>query len=366
MKVLILSANTGGGHNSAAAAVLEAFERREISCEVRDALAFISEFHSEVISTGHIYLYRYLPKLFGLGYRYEEQHQPKLIYEQMAMGARKFARFVNRNEYDVIISTHIFGSMMVTEARRWYGLSVPHYLIVTDYSYYPGTDMVDVDRYFVGAEDLNPLYIASGIDKGRLTASGIPIQSKFLTPLDKVQARRELHLHENGPVILLFSGSIGCGHLTKVVPQLEAILPEDAKLVVICGNNKRLANRLREHCGARCRVIGYTKRVADYMAAADLCISKPGGLSTTEMLAMQLPMVLMLSVPGCETHNLNYFVHHGVAIGSEEWPKAIQSCAELICNPDKLERMRCRYATMEYPGGAEVIVQTVIDDYVKQ
>lgn len=363
MRVLILSANTGGGHNSAAGAVREAFIQRGIPCEIQDTLSFISEIHSEVICGGHIYLYRYLPKLFGVGYRFEERHPPRFIYEQMAFGAKKLKEYLLQNHFDAVVSTHIFGSMMLTEVRRKYGLTIPHYLVVTDYSVYPGTDMVDVDRYFIGAEDIKPLYITDGIQSDRLVASGIPIRSKFLTPPDKTEARRQLHLPEEGPVVLLFSGSIGCGGFSQVVPALEQKLPEDATLVVICGNNTRLANRLRRYCSDRSRIIGFTKRITDYMAAADLCISKPGGLSTTEMLAMGLPMVLMLSVPGCETHNLKYFIDSGGAVGTDRWPEAIRQCAELVRQPDKLAQMRRRLLTMGYPGGADVIARTVIEDY---
>lgn len=362
MKVLILSANTGGGHNSAAAAVQEVFEQKGIDCDIRDALAFVSEFHSEVISTGHVYLYRYLPKLFGVGYRFEERHHPRLLYEQMAMGAKRFARFVARNGYDAVVSTHIFGSMMATESREKFGLSIPHYLVVTDYCMYPGMEMIDVDRFFIAAEDLSPLYIASGIHPNRLCASGIPIRHRFMSPMEKSEARRSLRLKDDGPVILLFSGSIGCGHLTHVVPRLERLLPEDAKLVVICGNNRKLAKRLRDHCGEKCRVMGFTNRVADYMAAADLCISKPGGLSTTEMVAMKMPMLLMLSVPGCETHNLNYFVHHGVALGTDSWSEVIAACERLMLHPDELDKMRQKYRKLSYAGGAELIVTSVMED----
>ena len=197
----------------------------------------------------------------------------------------------------------------------------------------------------------------------RLMASGIPIRSQFLTPPDRSESRRQLHLPEQGLVVLLFSGSIGCGRFTQVVPALEQQLPEDASLVVVCGENKRLANRLRKRCGDRCRIIGFTKRMADYMAASDVCISKPGGLSTTEMLTMGLPMVLMHSVPGCETHNLNFFTDARGAVGTDQWSEAIRLCAQLVRQPDKLAEMRQNLLAMGYPGGADVIARTVIEDY---
>ena len=118
MRVLILSANTGGGHNSAAKAIGEALSRRDVEYELRDCLSFISETASQVISSGHNGLYRYLPKVFGWGYRFEENHSGKLLYESMAPGAKGLFAFLEKNNFDLIISTHTFAALMITEARK--------------------------------------------------------------------------------------------------------------------------------------------------------------------------------------------------------------------------------------------------------
>ena len=340
MKILLLSANTGGGHNSAAAAVQSELESRGVQCLQRDALAFVSEIHSDIISSGHSYIYRYFPQLFGAGYRFEEKHPPRFIYDQMALGAKRFAEFLSQNPVDVIISTHIFGSMLVTESRAKCKVTTPHYLITTDYAVYPGADMIDVDQFFIPAADLAGAYREIGIPEDRLAVSGIPINSAFNNLDDKGSARRKLHLPQEGKIVLLFSGSIGCGRLDRIAPELEKRLSDDTTLIIICGHNSRLVKRLKEICGERTVVIGYTTRIAEYMAAADLCISKPGGLSVTEMTVAQVPMVLMLSVPGCETRNLDFFVSHQAALGTDDWDEAIELTGILLRNPDRLASMR--------------------------
>lgn len=365
MRVLLLSANTGGGHNSAAAAVQAAFEQKGVMCEMRDALSFVSEIHSDIISSGHTYIYRYFPQLFGVGYRFEERHPPRFIYDQMAMGAKRFVSYLQEHTFDAVVSTHIFGSMLMTEARKKYGVSIPHYVVVTDYAMYPGTDMVDVSRFFIAAEGLVSTYVDAGIAPERLTVSGIPIRPSFTQCYDKTEVRRRLHLPENGRLVLLFSGSIGCGRLHKVAPELERNLPQDATLVILCGHNMRTYHQLTEKCGPKTVVVGYTNRIAEYMAAADMCISKPGGLSITEMLAMQLPMVLMLSVPGCESRNMTFFVENKIAVGTEDWDEAILETARLVRSSDDLNAMREQMRQIGYPGGAPVIAQTVIEDCSK-
>lgn len=363
MRVLLLSCNTGGGHNSAAKAIMESFKKRSVDCDRADALAFISEVHSEIVSNGHSYIYRHLPQLFGVGYRFEEKHPPKFIYDQMSLGAKKLAQHIANGNYDAIVCTHIFAAMMVTEAKKKHGISVPQHLVITDYCAYPGTEMVDVKHFFVPAESLRATYTSLGVDSSKIVASGIPVDMSFDLPLKKSDARKKLHLPEKGKIVLLFSGSIGCGRLHKIAPELERKLPDDTTLVIICGHNHRLHKQLNRVCSHNTVVVGYTNRINDYMTAADLCISKPGGLSVTEMLVKRLPMVLMLSVPGCETRNMEFFVNHDAAVGTNDWNEAIFHTVELITNTDKMTAMQENLNAIGYPGGATVIADTVIREY---
>ncbi len=366
MRILLLSCNTGGGHNSAAVAIRRHCEMRGIECDTRDALLFVSKPHSDVISNGHVYIYRHFPRLFGIGYRFEEKHPPRFLYDQMALGAKKFAAFLKDNPYDAIVCTHLFGNMLVTEARKKYGVTLAHYAVVTDYTMYPGANMVDAHRYFIAAERVRSVYEQAGIASDRLVVSGIPVSPGFLSAMDKKTARRHLGLPEEGKMVLLFSGSIGCGKLQRKAPELEKQLPDSTHLVIICGNNKRVFKQLQKSCGPHTTVVGFTDRVAEYMAAADLCVTKPGGLSTTEMLAVGLPMVLMLSVPGCETHNMKHFEDLGVAIGTDNWDEAIRMAAQLIRDDKRLSEMRERLQNSGYPGGAKVVVDTVLADLAEQ
>lgn len=362
MRILLLSCHTGGGHDSAAEAIGAHFAERGIACDIHDALLFVSKAHTQILSKGHFFMYRHLPTLFGIGYRFEEKHPPRFLYKQMSLGAKKFAAFLEKNAYDAIICTHIFGNMLATEARRKYGVTIPHYVVTTDYAMHPGTDMVDAARYFIAAEQIRPALLEAGIPGERIVASGIPVSPGFLMQKDKRAVRRVLGLPEEGKMILLFSGSIGCGKLNRIAPQLERRLPANCSLVVICGHNKRMYKLLQGNSNPRLTVIGYTKRVSEYMAAADLCITKPGGLSTTEMLAAGLPMVLMLSVPGCETRNLDFFKNLGVAVGTNDWNEAIDLTVDLISDDARLAEMRQRLLDVGYPGGAKVIADWVLAD----
>ena len=114
MRVLILSANTGGGHNSTAQALAHALARHGAEYEIADTLAFISVRLSDLVSRGHTYVYRRLPRLFGIGYRFEERHTPHFIYEQCARGAESLYRKLTAGGFDAVLCVHVFSAMMLT------------------------------------------------------------------------------------------------------------------------------------------------------------------------------------------------------------------------------------------------------------
>ena len=122
MGILLLSANTGEGHNATARAIMEVYENRQIPCRMEDTLSFLSPGFSKFICDWHIRLYRYGPKLFDFGYRFAEvtanpdEFNP--IYELLSLGAKKLRDWILEQDFDAIICSHAFAGVMVTEIRR--------------------------------------------------------------------------------------------------------------------------------------------------------------------------------------------------------------------------------------------------------
>ncbi|MBQ8683291.1 MAG: hypothetical protein IJ518_02095 [Clostridia bacterium] len=364
MRVLILSANTGGGHNSAAKAVGEAFRRLGHEYEITDALSFLSETVSEVLSKGHNNLYRYLPGLFGVGYRFAENHSPRLLYESMAPGAKRLSQFIKNGDFDVAVCTHVFAAMMITEGYKKYDLHIPQYFVSTDYTCYPGVSTVDVEAVFMPAEGLRQEFLDGGVQEERLVAiNGIPISHIFSVPPLQEEARHRLGLPQEGRVVLLCCGSMGCGNMHSVAPDFVRQLPEDVTFVVICGHNVRAYQQLTEMALERTVVVGFTNQIVDYMAAADICVSKPGGLSTTELLSVKVPMVLLLAVPGCESRNMDFLVGQKLAVRADDWDEAVTATVRLLCEPDELKALQDRLEETDFSRGADTVATYVTKRY---
>ncbi len=360
MRMLILSANTGGGHNSTANALAEQFERMNVQCEIVDALSMISEKASRFISWGHSYVYRKLPKLFGTAYRFEERHPPRQIYEYFAKGAVSLQEKLLSEHFDAVICVHVFAGMMMTEVRRCYENRIPTYFIATDYTCSPGVSSLDADAFFIPHRMLFSEFVRTSIPVNKLYATGIPVKRAFYENLDKKEARRRLELREDGPVVLLGCGSMGCGNLDRHALELANKLPTDVTLVVLCGKNEELANDLSRFSSDTFCVVGFTNDIPLYMSASDVYLTKPGGLMTTEAIAKRLPMVFVEAVPGCETRNLNFLSDIGVGEKTKNWKQAISKTVSMVENPELLEKQKERMENFHAGVSAQQICQYIL------
>ena len=329
MKFLILSCNTGGGHNATAAAISEYFTAHGQTCVTMDCLDFLPQMKAKLISEGHILLYRKAPKLFGLGYRFEEEHMPRFILSQCESYADEFCQAVQQVGCDAVINVHVFSALIMTAARRQFGLKLPGYFVATDYTCSPGVAQADLDAYFIPHESLTAEFVQCGVPADRLVPTGIPVRPAFCTGVPQREARERLGLSAEGRLVLLACGSMGAGPMEELAQLLDQQLPAEDQLVVICGTNEKLERDLEKDRLSDCvSIVGFTREMDLYMDAADLILTKAGGLSTTEALMKRLPMVYINAVPGCETRNLEFMVSHGYA-RTADTPEAL---TELVCS----------------------------------
>ena len=367
MRVLILSANTGTGHNSTAHALAEQLESLHIECEIADTLALISERVSDFISWGHSYVYRRLPKLFGVGYRYEEKHPARFIYERCAKGADALQKKLTEGSYNAVICVHVFSGMMMTEVRARYHNRVPAYFVATDYTCSPGVSELELDGCFIPHRMLLGEFVRQGtVPARKLFATGIPVRREFYERQSKAEARRALGMPEDGQVVLISCGSMGCGHLERSALILFRHLPATATLVVLCGRNEKLLEALEPHACDRLRPIGFTDKVPTYMSAADVYLTKPGGLTTSEAIVKQVPMIFIDAVPGLETRNFDFLISCGVASGAKNWRQVISLVQKALRNPATLQKQVEAMKAFSPQNAAAQICREVLRDINEQ
>ena len=343
VKVLILTCSTGEGHNSCAAAIREAFEAQGIPCDVMDALGLVSEKLSSFICNWHTRIYRYIPKAFGSGYAYTENHRTflsegKWNLQYMMPGAEKLHALLWEQGYNALICTHVFGAAMATQMRNKYGRGALTCFLATDYTCSPTVEDNDADIYFIPAEDLAGEFTAAGLPAQNLAATGIPVRQDFYAPEAKAQAKAKLGLPQDMENVLLMCGSMGCGPIEELAEALSQRLPAHTLLSVVCGTNDKLLRALEKKQLENVRLFGYTRQIPLLMDSVELFLTKPGGISVTEAAVKGLPMLFINAVGGCETHNLNYFTTRGWA-ETAEGPEALASkCVAMLQDREALGR----------------------------
>lgn len=361
-KVIILSCSTGQGHNSCARALQEYFWQQGVACDVCDALAFLSKGFAKLISWGHSCMYRHFPGLFRWGYCYSEAHQGVFrqgswVCKLLTVGANRLYRHLVLGRYDTVLCTHVFSAIMVSQLLRRRPLAVETGFVATDYTDYPGMESCPLGRCFIAGESLTEVYAQRGVPRETIVPTGIPVRQDFFEKLDKAEAKRQLRLREEDRHLLVMCGSMGCGPIRDILGHLAAELPRQVHVTVICGTNQRLYRQLNRRYGANSRIhlVGYTHRVSLYMDAADLYVTKPGGISVTEAAAKHLPMLFVDAVAGCEEYNMEFFLRRGCAATAGTPEELARLTLRLLGDEEERKGMEGHLAEYRQPNGAERI-----------
>lgn len=323
MEALILSCSTGGGHNTAARAVKEELEARGHNAVMLDPYTLDPTWKAAHVGSFYVFTAKCFPHIFGAVYHVGMRlcHLPirSPMYFANRKAAKKLGEYLKSNEYDVIAMTHFYAAEMLTYLKRkGYDLP-PTVFIGTDYTCTPFTMETTCDKYVIPAEDLCGDYIKQGATGDQLLPYGIPVSRVFETPAGDITAlRKELGLQPDKRCVLVTGGSMGAGNIKRLTAKLMRYGKEnpDTQFVIICGTNEKLRRMLAEKTDSNnsFTVLGFTDRMHDYMAVADVFVTKPGGLSSTEAAVSGVPIVHMSPIPGCETKNIKYFVGHGMSL----------------------------------------------------
>lgn len=363
MKVLVLSCNTGEGHNSCGSALCDSFRSKGLVCEQEDALRFVSPVFSKIVSWGHTRIYRHVPGLFGSGYQYAQGHnrlfdEQALIYKILSSGSEKLLELIREEKYDTIVCTHVFSALMVTDIMRRFDPRLHTGFVSTDYTCSPSCGESQLDAYFIPDSTLEDEFVSCGIPREKIISSGLPVRRMFLGQKYKAEAREYLGLPADCRHMLVMCGSMGCGPVRKLMALLSERLPRDCYITVICGTNRRLRRQLeRDHAdNTNIRIYGFRQDVSLIMDSADLYLTKPGGISTSEAAAKKLPMVFVNAVAGCESHNMKFFVEQGAAVTADTTEELVSLSLSLLTDSKKLDKMAASFKNMYEQSPADIIV----------
>ena len=389
-KVLIMSASTGGGHNRAARAIKEELESRtidnmSIECEIVDSLKLVNNTMDKVISRGYEKSALYTPKAYGSVYRFSEttiaSKNEFKTNPLTSLMARKFIHLLNESTPDLIIGTHPFPMIALSTLKKnnnIHSLSrsesfykstkvdiPPMISVLTDYTTHSTWIQNEIDYYIVGHEYVKELLVYEGVDSEKVKAFGIPVEKSFLSHRDRETVLTELGLSPEKLTVLLMGGSFGAGNIKETLEDLIAI-DRDFQILVITGRNEHLKDKLSKMLDSTIHnknicLLGYTNKMNDILASIDVLISKPGGLTTTEALLNDVPMIVPYFIPGQEEENLDFLTNCGAALRTTKKYSLPVLLKVLIDDPSRLDNLRKNIKSIRKFDSAVNISNLVVD-----
>ncbi|MCL6636812.1 MAG: glycosyltransferase [Alicyclobacillus sp.] len=369
-KVLIATASFGEGHNQAAHAVREALQERGADVQVVD---YVEWLHPAVRSFAKFSLLQgvqHVPRLYGLFYRSMGRLKPTSALQRGLhhLGAAAFQHWLDVYNPDVVVNTFPAPAGVLSELRARGEARVPSLTVITDYTAHRQWVQELTDVYCVANAEVGAELSKYGVSASQIRLTGIPLRQRFALANtgENLQQRHLLRqrygLPAEQPVVLVMGG--GGGVIAEAAEWAPLLRTAPVTLVVVCGHNQRLQRRFAAWASERVRVLGYTERIDEWMALADAVVTKPGGLTVTECLAMELPMILYRPTPGQESCNAQYILRTGAAVLAED-VAAVRTALEdvVVGHPQRLQAMRAAARELRpwVTGAAKRVADAVLE-----
>ncbi|HEY1788343.1 MAG TPA: UDP-N-acetylglucosamine 2-epimerase [Verrucomicrobiae bacterium] len=367
MRILIATVTAGGGHNAAAAALEEAWRafRPDDAVERVDLLRFFSPLHKRIYADGYVKFVEHAPELWGM--LFSKTDDPKLVHRFSkwsrafpSASRTKFKKHLQAFKPDAVLCTHFLPHELLGLLRKNGKASQPFVTtVVTDFEAHALWMDSCVDLYCVAADETRARLVARGVPPENIIVTGIPISAKFSSKFDLKAIRKTYGLRDDLPIMLVLGGGFGMGPVTEILAELDKAAGQ-FQTVVVAGRNEKLRRELaaRDHKHPT-HVLGFSPNMHELMAIAELIITKPGGLTTSEALAMGKPLFILNPIPGQEAANSDFLLERGAAAKAnrvEDLPFRV----EQLTGSKKLSEMARAAKALGRPQAARAICDEVL------
>ena len=369
-RIAILHATAGSGHKSAAIAIAHALGAQAPGAQVRevDTLVFASRFYRSTYAQGYSAMAQRAPRLWGALYALWGQQRvnrsagpAREALDRLAL--RGLVRVVERERPDAIVCTHFLPVEALYPIRGKGRLDVPLHVVITDFTAHPLWAYPHVDRYFVASEQVADELAGHGVPRDRIEVSGIPVDPRFTRAAGRDAARTRFGFALDRALVLVMGGGGGVGPMAELAERLSA-LPNEPQVLVLCGTNaalKRQVEALGAAASGRLRAMAFTPHVDLLLEAADMVVSKAGGLTCAEALVKHTPLVIFRPTPGQEVGNARWLEAGGAAVHADSLDTVAATVSRWLDDPAALHRAQENAARLARPQAAAQIAARVLE-----
>lgn len=372
-RILVLSASVGAGHLRAAQAVELALRQVVPEAVVQnvDVLDLTNAAFRRLYGKAYLDLVNRAPHI--LGYFYDLLDRPsasgrnrgdRLRQAVQNVNLKKFIQFLLDEPWDLVINTHFLPAEIIASLRKKEKLAIPQATATTDFETHRLWVNEPCDRYFTATEE-GGLYLRSwGVPAlVDVIPTGIPIHPVFGAAKDQGACRAKFGLSADRPVLLQLAGGFGVGPIEKLYRALLNV-EVPSQFVVVTGRNEQVRQQLQtvpippRH---QAQVMGFTDQIDELMSAANLVVSKPGGLTTSETLARGAGMVIVNPIPGQESRNSDFLLENGAAIKANNLATLAHKVTRLLRDPERLATLKANARHLGRPRAAFDVVRRSLE-----
>lgn len=373
-KVLIFYGSYGGGHLSAAKSIKAHLNKNypDVEVEIVDCIEYINKYLNKVSTEAYKELAKKAPWLWKQVYKDSKNgFLAHISTTTNRLISFKLNSLIQEFQPDLIISTHPFSSQMCAVLKKKNKINCKLATIMTDYHIHPQWLVLYqyMDYFFVSNEQMKADMISEGINDQTIYVTGIPVSERFLEKKNKSEIFKFFNLDEEKHTILFFAGGeFGLGRNTTfmVLKAIIRLFP-NIQVVAISGKNKKMNKKFKElventSSQDRIKILEYTDKVPELMSICSLVITKPGGLTVTEALDSNLPLILINPIPGQEEENAQFLIENNVGVLIKKEDNIARALKNLYRNQEKLNQMRENTKLIAKPNSTSDICKIVLED----
>ncbi|MDR0477150.1 MAG: hypothetical protein LBH14_04335 [Desulfobulbaceae bacterium] len=369
-KIMLLSVSAGAGHVRAAQALQACAQMHPagVSATHLDVMDFVPVTFRTLYTDFYIKLVSHHPAVWSYLYQKTNEASPRSVNQRIRraverLNCRPLLAEIRRQQADAIICTHFLPAELLSRELRMNRIQVPVWVQVTDFDLHSMWIVPGMQGYFAANDEIAWRMCDRGLSADIVHISGIPVMPAFGGPHDRATCAVKSGLDPSKTTFLMMSGGAGLGDLDVLAERLLAIDGADFQLIALAGRNQAMLDALQRLAPAhpgRLFPQGFTDHVERLMACSDLVITKPGGLTTSECLAMGLPMIVISPIPGQEERNADFLLEQGAALKAIDTPALEFRIRSLLRQPKKLDAMRQQSASLGRPHAAQFVLDRVL------
>ena len=366
MNILIFSVSIGNGHDQVAHTLYNEFTRADNSNKVKiiNTIKFISPILDKVILDSYLNILKFYPKAWGKLYEKTKKLDPIIDINDITNRLRtsKLHKSINAFVPDAIICTHSFPSSIIAALKQKKIPETPLLSVITDYNIHTSWVNENTDYYVIPHENLSYVMENYGVSSDKILPFGIPVKKEFDEYVN-VKIIQEKYDLENKKTVLVMGGGLGLGEIYNIVFELDKKL-DNAQIIAIAGRNARLEQKLKSMTTKNKMVVfGFVSNIHELMEAADCIITKPGGVTTAEVLCKQKPLVIFSPLPGQEYENAEFLLNSGVAVATSDVKKIPVLINQMLSFDIRMKSIKDITGYLKKPNAAADTVQFILDQY---